>query len=507
YMHKITRFNTVNYYGFILSESENIVYKENTLINCKGGISTSLANHTFVVNNNFIDNSVFDVQGISKGNIVSTNYYNKYDEPSEGCSDLDTDGICDKEYELPDGNIDEYPITEQNGWENLQPCIVPTDNMVISADVKFCPGTYPVGGITINANNVILDCNNAHLISDGTGIGITGSGTIDLEHWMDVTDNLKDMSPILNDMGGFLDSITFIEDVTIKNCRVSGFEQGINTTAFKNLLLQDNEMFGNDIGVSYVINYLSTTTNNKIHDNKKGAFLISLNSSFDSNELYGNEEEGIIDGGVGNTLSNNIVYGNQQGILSVGFGNKVLNNNASGNAQYGIGILWSNGTEVFNNIADQNNKGIGVAESTDVKVHDNTANSNKDGITVSGLFSQGTTSLINISNNIAMQNTRGGIVLSDGMFSQMIEMVIAKKSSKGHHVVDSIVFGNNLDNPLYDFGIIDTTGSHVEGNTITGNTFNGGGVYDQYPENNIYCDAGQGNTYGADATIVPGDCQ
>ena len=40
------------------------------------------------------------------------NQYGDFDEPREGCRDVDKDGICDFAYEIPGGNaIDKYPIT------------------------------------------------------------------------------------------------------------------------------------------------------------------------------------------------------------------------------------------------------------------------------------------------------------------------------------------------------------------------------------------------------------
>src|SRR3989344_5605893 len=44
-------------------------------------------------------------------------------------------------------------------------CVVPYDGMVITEDTTFCEGEYYLpNGISIGADNVVLDCNGAKLI-------------------------------------------------------------------------------------------------------------------------------------------------------------------------------------------------------------------------------------------------------------------------------------------------------------------------------------------------------
>ena len=43
------------------------------------------------------------------------NWYNHYDEPSEGCFDSNSDGFCDDPF-FGEGNQDDLPFTKQNGW-------------------------------------------------------------------------------------------------------------------------------------------------------------------------------------------------------------------------------------------------------------------------------------------------------------------------------------------------------------------------------------------------------
>jgi len=79
------------------------------------------ANNIFF-HNNFIDNYFSHVAINSAGaNIFNLpvpdggNYWDTFDESSEGCDDTDSDGFCDSPYVFSGGQ-DNYPWTKQDGW-------------------------------------------------------------------------------------------------------------------------------------------------------------------------------------------------------------------------------------------------------------------------------------------------------------------------------------------------------------------------------------------------------
>lgn len=55
------------------------------------------------------------IVGLAPGHRAVGNYYSDFDQPGEGCSDTNVDGICDSPYKIRGGsNIDKYPLTSGN---------------------------------------------------------------------------------------------------------------------------------------------------------------------------------------------------------------------------------------------------------------------------------------------------------------------------------------------------------------------------------------------------------
>lgn len=110
-------------YGLYLNDSHCYYYGQD--YNCPSGNT--------VYQNNFIDNSPYQIHaGYGYSNTVFNlaapdggNYYNNYDEPTEGCGDADSDGFCDNPYAIPNyynvGLYDYLPWTIQDGWLNEPP--------------------------------------------------------------------------------------------------------------------------------------------------------------------------------------------------------------------------------------------------------------------------------------------------------------------------------------------------------------------------------------------------
>jgi len=88
--------------------------------------TSSSANQNYIVNNNFISNgdgqvSIHDINQYFDGLSVGGNYWSDYDEPSEGCDDINLDGFCDqpKYFSIYNPSYgDFYPWTKSDGWKN-----------------------------------------------------------------------------------------------------------------------------------------------------------------------------------------------------------------------------------------------------------------------------------------------------------------------------------------------------------------------------------------------------
>jgi parallel beta-helix repeat protein len=112
-----------------------------------GGIDVIGGSSSIIVQNNFFDGygdrNIWQYSGIGTATIaqnlpVGGNYYQLYHLPSQGCSDLNNDGLCDTAYDVPTAygateTIDAYPWTTPNGWQNYKGATT-TDN------VLFLPG-------------------------------------------------------------------------------------------------------------------------------------------------------------------------------------------------------------------------------------------------------------------------------------------------------------------------------------------------------------------------------
>ena len=90
------------------------------------------------------------------------------------------------------------------------------------------------GVIFINSSDVSVDCQGTQITGDYSGTGIILRQFPEYDAWAEKTANFTDLKPILENLGGFLDGITFIENATIKNCNFRNFQYGMNITAIKN---------------------------------------------------------------------------------------------------------------------------------------------------------------------------------------------------------------------------------------------------------------------------------
>lgn len=118
-----------NIQSVVLSSSgnniNNNITRNNFLSNQGFGLRFLLGNsNNLAYRNNFIDNGLLfgtnQVQSAPNNQFSLNNqgnYYNNYDEPSEGCFDLNNNERCDSPFTFSN-NQDQFPFTNSNGWDS-----------------------------------------------------------------------------------------------------------------------------------------------------------------------------------------------------------------------------------------------------------------------------------------------------------------------------------------------------------------------------------------------------
>lgn len=136
-------------------------------------------------------------------------------------------------------------------------CMEATDGMVIDKSVLFCSATYDVpNGITVTGSNIVLDC--------GTGVlrGTVGQSEIGLR-------------------------LENVDNVTVRNCNVLTFTQGIYLKNVTNSLIEKNAVLKNRIGIRMLDSF-----ENVIRDNSDKSFQLAvsaINSKYNI-VMFGNKD-------------------------------------------------------------------------------------------------------------------------------------------------------------------------------------------------------------------------
>jgi hypothetical protein len=111
-------------------------------------------------------------------------------------------------------------------------CVIPTDGMVVRESVVFCSDVYYLSnGITIKGSDIEISCKGTVLKSFTGGDGI---------------------------------SIENSNNVTVKGCRINGYDVGFNVVNATSVFLSDNHLVKNKVGASFSRVYRSSTLNQDV---------------------------------------------------------------------------------------------------------------------------------------------------------------------------------------------------------------------------------------------------
>ena len=328
-------------------------------------------------------------------------------------------------------------------------------------------------GITIGANNIVLDCAGHSMTGPGSGYGVE-----------------------LRNKNG----------VTIKNCNISGFYFGlvIVSSSF-NTLLDNSASSNTENGIYISSSFNNTLTGNTVSSNRRyGIFSDSSspksnNNIFTFNDVSLNGSDGIVVDGHDNILTSNTAnsnYGNgislynsvssstltsntanSNHISGISLGqnsnnNLIENNTANSNSTFGI-YLNSNSNNVLtaNTAISNSNTGISINSSSGNTITSNIVNSNGNGINMRGGYVGN--NLVLSSNNTIASNTvnsnRGyGIAIDSSSNFNTLTSNTASNNSSGIIIESSnTVLTGNAANNNYN-GITLFPGSN--NNILTNNT-------------------------------------
>jgi len=356
-----------NYYGILLNQSDdNLLDHNNARNNSHTGIRfldsyNELVNWNEVCSNNATDFGLVNSSGFGDRNLC--------DIP-DGWNDINIigcSGICscnDSDNDTFFGYNNQSCPMGLDCNDNASHIHPPEDDIYLKQDTILCPGLFNIfdagkpGVVIVNTSNIVLECNQTTLV--GSVPNPTGGSGI--------------MSKAVN--------------VTIRNCTVRSYYQGIHLDQAVNNLIEynhlDNDGDGiytwksvgnlfqyNDasnnagIGIALEQSENSTIRNNTANGNSYGGvgLTTSVNNTVMHNTLLGNLGPGTLGFGVilevnasDNTIYRNIADGNKNGIMLWYHcpNNTIQENSASNNFMYGIYADDAENTRIIKNAANFN---------------------------------------------------------------------------------------------------------------------------------------------------------
>jgi parallel beta-helix repeat protein len=152
-----------NAYGLLInSNSHNNIFKYNTISDNERSYNIQESTGNKIYNNNFISNLnegrvivfveqegsqyLMAIEDTSGSNVfydsaVGGNYWDNFDDSSEGCEDLNNDNYCDEVY-VSHGTLDNFAWSVPDGWLVNSPIIPDVDSLNIP-EAAYCPGSEP----------------------------------------------------------------------------------------------------------------------------------------------------------------------------------------------------------------------------------------------------------------------------------------------------------------------------------------------------------------------------
>jgi parallel beta-helix repeat protein len=363
--------NNNSQYGIgLLSTSTNNNITSNTIKYNSVGINTTSS--TNLVYNNYFKNTknAFDTStndwnktktagsNIVLGPNLGGNYWNDYTGV-----DNTGDGIGDTNLPYNSNGL----ITNGGDYLPLMGVVcggILTDDTTLTADLN-CNGT----GLNIGSNNLVLDCAGHKLTGNGSGYGINISG---------------------------------YESVTVENCIINKFEDGIYSSYSPSCSFGFNTLYNNSIGFEVTVSSNGRYYGNILTNNTdKGFDLVTSSVSWFNNNTVVNSGTAFNVYITASNFTYNTVYNCTNGIgISQSSNSLVLFNNITNNTGLGISISESFGVNVTSNIVEGNTYGIGLSVSNTNNVISNKIQNNTWGLNIDS-NSQGNTIFNNLFNNNA----------------------------------------------------------------------------------------------------------
>jgi parallel beta-helix repeat protein len=292
----------------------------------------------------------------------------------------------------PSGNIQEQPVPHPKCGDII------TQDTKLRKDLVDCVGH----GLIIGANNILLDCNGY---------------TIDGDQ--------------VNYDAGISIGSNFNKNITILNCKITEFSNGIHLEYATYLKLENNILKDNDFSGVYIesgsnnnlknnvfnsngygldlrsLKY-SKIISNRFEKNDKGIYMAVSNENeiFDNTFFLNKDEAVYLTMSNDNVLNNNLANSNERGFSLFESDNNVLSNNLlnknlDNHKGEGIILSLSNNNLLRNNTVNENSRfGILLLNSSYNTLDKNTANYNLFGT----LYRNAGIALINSSNNLLIDN-------------------------------------------------------------------------------------------------------
>lgn len=199
-------------------------------------------------------------------------------------------------------------------------------NLKLESNIGSADNGCPDNGVTITADNVVLDCD---------GYTIHGSGLHNGIH------------------------INRRNNVQVKNCRVVNFNRGIAVEQSSQVTIRNTEVKNNnDFGIHLRGSSLNTIIQSNVTGNKQGMMLDagSDRNTLGENLIADNQFNGLtVQSSLGNTLRGNTVRNNLFGIfLRLANSNTVEDNIIEKNKRHGIDVVLADSNTFESNVIQDN---------------------------------------------------------------------------------------------------------------------------------------------------------